>query len=130
MSNNEGPVSPFFLVSFHDDIAIIRPVDKALLRSQAKEFDRIFELLRKDTTSRFILDFSSCEYISSEGLASTVSCWKWCHDEGHGLMAAIVPQSPENEVRNLFEIIGLSRMIGGALQPTLDDAIKYLKEFA
>jgi hypothetical protein len=45
-------------------------------------------------------------------------------------MAAVVPLDPENEVRNLFEIIGLARMIGNALQPTLADAIKYLKEFA
>jgi hypothetical protein len=130
MSNNEGLRSPSFRVTFDEDIAIISPVDKAFMRFQAKEFDRIFELLRKDATRRFILDFSSCDYISSEGLASTASCWKWCHDDGHGQMAAIVPQGPDNEVRNLFEIIGLSRMIGSALQPTLASALKYLKEIA
>jgi hypothetical protein len=45
-------------------------------------------------------------------------------------MVAIVPLDPANEVRNLFEIIGLSRMIGSALQPTLPQALNYLKEFA
>jgi hypothetical protein len=45
-------------------------------------------------------------------------------------MAAIISQKPDNEVMNLFEIIGLSRMIGNALQPTLTDALKYMKEFA
>jgi hypothetical protein len=45
-------------------------------------------------------------------------------------MTAIIPQTPGNEVKNLFDIIGLSRMIGSALQPTLSQALRYLKEFA
>ena len=130
MSNDAGVVSPAFRVTFDEDIAIICPVERAFMRFQAKEFDRILDLLRKGATRRFIMDLSSCDYISSEGLASTASCWKWCYDDGHGHMAAVVSERPDNEVRNLFEIIGLSRMIGNALQPTLADAIKYLKEFA
>ena len=130
MSNDAGIVSPAFRVTFDEDIAIIRANDRAFMRHQAKEFDRILDLLRKGTTRRFIADFSACDYISSEGLASAASCWKWCYDDGNGHMAAVVPLDPENEVRNLFEIIGLARMIGNALQPTLADAIKYLKEFA
>lgn len=130
MSNDAEIGSSAFQITFDEDIAIIHAVDRAFMRFQAKEFERILELLRKGSTRRFIVDFSSCDYISSEGLASTMSCWKWCHDDGHGHMAAVVSLHPDNEVRNLFEIIGLSRMIGSALQPTIADALKYLKEFA
>jgi anti-anti-sigma regulatory factor len=130
MSNSAEIFSPSFRINYNEDIAILVPHEKAFMRFQAKEFDRIFELLRKAGHHRFILDFSACDYISSEGLTSTASCWKWCHDEGNGHMAAIISQKPDNEVMNLFEIIGLSRMIGNALQPTLVDALKYMKEFA
>jgi hypothetical protein len=86
-------------------------------------------VLREKGLKRFVVDLSTCTYISSEGLTCTAACWKWCHDEGNGHMAAIIPQSPGNEVRNLFDIIGLSRMIGSALQPSLNQALKYLREF-
>jgi hypothetical protein len=130
MSNDAGIVSPAFRLTFDEDIAIIQAIDRAFMRFQAKEFDRVLDILRIGSTCRFIVDFSYCNYISSEGLASVTSCWKWCFDDGHGHMAAVVSPDPLNEVRNLFEIIGIARMIGGALQPTLADAIKYLKEFA
>ncbi len=45
-------------------------------------------------------------------------------------MAVVLSASSGNEVRNLFEIIGLSHMIGSAIQPTLDDAIIYVKNFS
>ncbi len=130
MSNNEEIVSQEFQVKFKGDVVILKPVQKTFTHLQANEFNRIFELLCERRVSRFILDYSTCEYISSEGLTCTASCWKWCHEEKNGHMVAIVPLDPRNEVRNLFEIIGLSRMIGSALQPTLPQALKYLREFA
>ena len=130
MSNSNGTASPAFQITFDGAIAILQAVDSSFMHFQAREFDRVFDLLRKKQYRQFILDLTPCEYISSEGLTCVASCWKWCHDEGNGQMAAIVPQNPENEVRNLFEIIGLSRMIGSALQPALSQALRYLKEFA
>ena len=130
MSNSNGITSQAFHITIDDAIAILQAVDPSFMHFQAQEFDRIFDLLRKKGYRQFILDLTPCEYISSEGLTCVALCWKWCHDEGNGQMAAIVPQNPENEVRNLFEIIGLSRMIGSALQPTLSQAIRYLREFA
>jgi hypothetical protein len=126
----EEIVSQGFQVRYKGDVAILKPVEKAFTHLQAGEFNRIFDRLRGNDVRRFILDYSICEYISSEGLTCTASCWKWCHEEGNGHMVAIVPLDPGNEVRNLFEIIGLSRMIGSALQATLPQALKYLKEFA
>jgi hypothetical protein len=130
MSIKEGIVSQEFQIRYKDDVAILKPIEKTFTHLQAGEFNRIFDRLRKNEFRRFILDYSTCEYISSEGLTCTATCWKWCHEEGNGQMVAIVPLDPANEVRNLFEIIGLSRMIGSALQPTLPQALNYLKEFA
>jgi len=130
MSSNGRFVSSAFRVTIDKDIAILQSVDASVMHFQAQEFNRIFDLLREQGFRRFIIDLSTCEYISSEGLTCTASCWKWCHDEGNGHMVAIVPQNPDNEVRNLFDIIGLSRMIGSALQPALTQALKYLREFS
>jgi anti-anti-sigma regulatory factor len=130
MSNKDEIFSQDFQIRYRADVAIIKPVQNAFTHLQAAEFNRIFDLLRENNYRRFILDYSTCEYISSEGLTCTASCWKWCHEENNGHMVAIVPLDPSNEVRNLFEIIGLSRMIGSALQPTLPQALKYLKEYA
>ena len=130
MSNKKEMISEDFQIRIKGDVAIVKPVQKAFTHLQAGEFNRIFDLLRENDFKRFILDYSTCEYISSEGLTCTASCWKWCHEEGNGHMVAIVPLDPANEVRNLFEIIGLSRMIGSALQPTLPQALKYLKDYA
>jgi hypothetical protein len=130
MSNNEEIVSTEFQVRFKADVAVLKPFEKKFTHLQAGEFYRIFDRLRVNGITRFVLDYSTCEYISSEGLTCTASCWKWCHEEKNGHMVAIVPLDPRNEVRNLFEIIGLSRMIGSALQPTLPQALNYLKEFA
>jgi hypothetical protein len=130
MSSNGRFVSSAFRVTIDKDIAILQSVDASVMHFQAQEFNRIFDLLREQGFRRFVIDLSTCEYISSEGLTCTASCWKWCHDEGNGHMVAIVPQNPDNEVRNLFDIIGLSRMIGSALQPALTQAVKYLREFS
>ena len=130
MSNKKEIASQDFQIRYKAKVVIVKPVQKAFTHLQAGEFNRIFDLLREKNYRRFILDFSTCEYISSEGLTCTASCWKWCHEEGNGFMVAIVPLDPANEVRNIFEIIGLSRMIGSALQPTLPHALKYLKEYS
>jgi len=130
MSNSDAIISSAFQVTTENNIAILQSLEASFMHPQAQEFYRIFDLLRKQGICRFVIDLSTCEYISSEGLTCTASCWKWCHDEGNGHMIAIVPQNPENEVRNLFDIIGLSRMIGSALQPSLAQALNYLREFA
>jgi hypothetical protein len=130
MSIKEDIVSEHFQVRYKGNVVILKPNEKAFTHIQAGEFNRIWNRLRENKIRRFVLDYSTCEYISSEGLTCTASSWKWCHEEGNGYMVAIVPLDPKNEVRNLFEIIGLSRMIGSALQPTLPQALKYLKDFA
>jgi anti-anti-sigma regulatory factor len=130
MSSRDKTASRLFNIRIDKDIVLLHPLDKAFLNSQAKEFTLIFEDLKKKGYKKYILDFSQCDYISSEGLSITALCWKWCHDEGNGSMAAVVPDDSSNEVRKLFEIIGLSRMIGSALQPKIATAVTYLRNFS
>jgi anti-anti-sigma factor len=99
-------------------------------KSEAQELARLLEELKKSKKARIVVDLSSCQYISSEGLGTVARCWKWCHDEDNGRMAVVIPSDPSNEVRNLFEIIGLARVIGSAVRPSVDDAVTYLQNFA
>jgi anti-anti-sigma regulatory factor len=128
MSNDRRLSSPLFIVCVTDNgVAVLQAKDKAFLNSQAQEFSRLFEKLKSLSVDKFILDFSNCDYLSSEGLSIAAQCWKWCHETGNGVMAAVVPDDPANEVRRLFNDIGLSRMIGASLQPTLAEAEKFLR---
>jgi hypothetical protein len=126
MSNNEKLSSPFFNVSLDSGIALLQARDKTFLNSQAKEFSRLFEELISLSIVKYILDFSNCDYISSEGLNFTAQCWKWCYEKGNGSMAVVVPGDPANTIRMLIDNIGLSYMIGSSLQPTVAEAQKYL----
>jgi anti-anti-sigma regulatory factor len=127
MSNDKSVFSSLFTIRFDKDIAIFSPLDKSFINSQAGEFNRVFDELRQQDFTKFILDFSNCDHISSEGLNITAQCWKVCHDQGYNLMV-VVPEGPKNEVREMFDLIGLSRMIGGSLKPTMLDAILALRE--
>jgi anti-anti-sigma factor len=127
MSNSGSASSSLFTIRFDQDIAIFSPIDKAFLNSQAKEFNRVFEELLKQKFTKFILDFSKCDYISSEGLNITAQCWRLCRDQGYSLVA-VVPEDPKNEVRQMFDLIGLSKMIASGLKPTMLDAILALRE--
>jgi hypothetical protein len=127
MLSNGKLSSPLFNVRVDGGIAVLQAKDKAFLSSQAKEFNRLFEELKSLSIVKYILDFSNCDYVSSEGLNFTAQCWKWCHENGNGSMAAVVPDDPANGVRILFDNIGLSYMIGSSLQPTVADAEKYLR---
>jgi hypothetical protein len=127
MSSNGKLSSPLFNVRVDNGIAVLQAKDNAFLRSQAKEFSRLFEELKSLSIVKYILDFSNNDYVSSEGLNFTAQCWKWCHEKGHGSMAVVIPDDPANDVRRLFDNIGLSYMIGSSLQPTVADALKYLR---
>jgi anti-anti-sigma factor len=117
-------------VTIVESIAILRPLSTDFLNEQAKELGRIITLLRKKKLNDLILDLSGCEFISSEGLGIISSCWQWCQEKGKGYMGVVLPRSKENEVVNLFDITGLSRSIGSAMQRSVKDAIAYLKAFS
>ena len=97
---------------------------------EAQEFDALLGKLRENSCTQFVIDLGGCKYISSEGLGSIATCWEWCHDEEEGRMSVVLPHDAPEEVRNLFEITGIARAIGSALQPTVDDAKNYLRTFS
>lgn len=97
---------------------------------EAQEFDKLLDKLRLEKYRRFVINLASCDYVSSEGLGVIAACWNWCHDQNNGHMALVLSNDPANEVHNLFEITGLSRVIGSAIQPTLHDALNYIRKFS
>jgi anti-anti-sigma factor len=123
-------MSTLFDLTFNHSIPVIRPHDTSFLKQQAQEFDEIVEQLRAKKYTSLVLDLSLCEYISSDGLGVVAKCWHWCHEEGHGSMALALADTPDNEVNNLFDITGLSRTIGSALQRNVADAVNYLQQFS
>ena len=73
MSIKEDIVSRDFQVRYKGDVVILKPVEKSFTHLQAGEFNRIWDRLRQNNFRRFVLDYSTCEYISSEGLTCTAS---------------------------------------------------------
>jgi anti-anti-sigma regulatory factor len=130
MSASGSLASGMIHVTIVESIPVLRPVDPDFLSEQAKEFSRLVDLLRKKSLNDLVLDLSSCRNISSEGLGIISACWQWCQEKGKGYMGVVLPRSKENEVVNLFDITGLSRSIGSALQRSVRDAIRYLRAFS
>jgi anti-anti-sigma factor len=129
MSNNPDLSTPQLRVTVENDIALLSPNESLFLGHQAKEMSTIIHKLFDQNITRYVFDLADCTYISSEGLGVFAAWWRFCHEQNKGAMVVVLPDSPNNEVANLFDIIGLSRMIGSAIQPTVKDALNYLKEF-
>ncbi len=125
MSNSDIG-SKLYKISIENAIAVIHPLDRAFLHAQAKEFKRLLVDLRATGVAATILVLSLCDYISSEGISSITQGWKWCTEEGNGVLAVVVQNDATSEVWNLFEIIGISRILGSSLQPTLAAAIAHV----
>ncbi|MBD3392736.1 MAG: hypothetical protein GF418_11600 [Chitinivibrionales bacterium] len=117
-------------VTIVESIPVLRPVAPDFVHEQAREFGRIVSELRRKKLFTLVLDLSGCEYISSEGLGIISACWQWCQEKHKGCMGIVLPKSGSNEVVSLFDITGLSRSIGGALQRSVKGAITYLTSFA
>jgi hypothetical protein len=128
MSNSNAAASPLFDVRVDREIAVLHVFDKAFLHSHSTEYTRMLAELMEQGTPSFILDLSNCDYISSEGISNVTRSWKACYEEGKGRMAVVVPDDPANEVRNLFDVIGVSHILGNALQPTVEAAVSCLLE--
>ncbi len=130
MSASVSLASSIISVTIVESIPVLRPISPAFLSEQAAEFSRLVGLLRKKRLNDLILDLSTCENISSEGLGIIAACWQWCHEKGKGYMGVVLPRSSDSEVVNMFDITGLSRSIGSALQRSVRDAVRYLKAFS
>ena len=112
-----------------DGVAVLRFPSHIFQKKESAALTSAFLDLQEKAITRCVLDLGLCEYVSSDGLGATAQCWKKCKEGKAIQMALVLPADPSAEVRNLFDIIGLSGAIGSALQPTVADAIAYVKAF-
>jgi anti-anti-sigma factor len=126
MSNSGSASSDLFTIRIDQGLVVLSPLDKTFLNAQAREFNRLYEEFSRQGQRHFVLDFSNCDYISSEGLNITAQYWKMCKDAGGRLMV-VVPELPQSGIRELFDLLGLSKMLGDCLQPTVTDALAFPK---
>jgi hypothetical protein len=117
-------------VTIVDSIPVLRPVDRFFFDKEAIEFNRLVKLLRKKRYFDLVVDLSGCQEISSEGLGMIASCWDRYQKKAAGYMGVVLPRATENSVVTLFDVTGLSRSIGCALQRRVADAVSYLKSFS
>jgi hypothetical protein len=129
MPHESDLASAIINVAIVEHIPVLRPLTALFLSEQAHEVGRLVSLLRRKKLFNLVIDLSGCEKISSEGLGIVASCWKWCQEKGTGYMGVVLPREAGNEVVSLFDITGLSRSIGSALQRSARDAVTYLKTF-
>lgn len=125
---NGGLASGIFSICIVEEIPVLKPLASRFYCEQADEFNRLVTLLRKKKLFNIIIDLSGCEGISSEGLGIISACRQWCQEKKKGI-GVVLPRAVENEVVNLFDITGLSRTIGSALQRSVKDAVTYIKNF-
>jgi anti-anti-sigma factor len=113
-----------------DTVVVLKPHSDSFLKEQAYELARLVDQLYLTGCCRFVIDLCGCEHISSDGLGAVAKCWRECHEERRGTMAVSLSYAKDNEVINLFDITGLTTIIGSALQSSVQDAVNYLREFA
>jgi len=101
--------------------------DKVFIRHQVKDFnDEIGRCKKNEKIRNFIIDFSNCDYISSEGLGALAEFWTYCEDN-EKIMGLVLSNKKENEVAYLFDIIGLSTLMRGHIFYDLDEAKELMK---
>ena len=83
------------------------------LREQAKNFQAIEKSSIDEGYQKFLINFNTCQYISSEGLGCIAEFWRKCNENKDFIMVALFNQEPANELLNFFEIIGLARVMKG-----------------
>ena len=130
MADKPLPAAKNIALSADGDIVVVATRKNSFAHAESAEFNTIWNELSSTGCRRFVFDLSSCRFVSSEALGMMAACWKWCGEESNGRMSVVLPVGEGGEVRNLFEITGLSRTIGAALQSSLQDALNYLREFS
>lgn len=110
----------------NDRYVHIKIDDTVFIHSQVMEFNTIITELKAQSISRFIVDLLRCDYISSDGLGAIAELWRWCNDGGNGTFAILFSEDPNNEIRYLFDIIGLSLAMKGHIFGDLKSAEAFM----
>ncbi len=85
--------------------------NKVFLRDEAKIFQEAVEEGFKKDSEKFLINFQTCQYISSEGLGCVADFWRRCQENPQYIMAALFENESANELLSFFEIIGLARVM-------------------
>ena len=96
--------------------------DGVFIRETVRELMSKVKVIREKGKTRFIIDFTQCEYISSEGLGAVSGIWKDSVSQPDGKLIIVFNPDPENEVRYLFDTIGLSEIMKGDIFTDPDEA--------
>ncbi len=109
------------------DYVLCTLLDKVFIRNQVEDFHSEIKKIEHPTQKKYILDFSRCEYVSSEGLGTLAEFWSSCEDK-KACMCLILSEKKENEVAYLFDIIGLSKLMAGHIFYDLETAKQFVKQ--
>jgi len=107
----------------------IRVNNKVFLRDEAREFKKITDIEIENNAHKFMVNFRSCQYISSEGLGCVADFWRKCTEEQGIVMVALFDNEPVNELLNFFEIIGLARVMEDHIFMDVKLAEEHLAKF-
>jgi len=107
----------------------IRVNNKVFLRDEAREFKKITDEEFGKNTHKFMVNFKSCQYISSEGLGCVADFWRKCSEDQGIAMVALFENEPVNELLNFFEIIGLARVMEDHIFMEIKPAEEFLANF-
>ena len=117
---------PLNITKNEKNFALIAIDDSVFIHAQVQEFNKVISELKAESKKNFIIDMTNCDYISSEGLGAIAEIWRWCHDNGNGKIALIFSKDPNNEIKYLFDIIGLSLAMKGYIFSDLKSAEKLM----
>lgn len=81
------------------------------IRDGVRDMNKRIEEFKEKGKARFLIDFSRCDYISSEGMGAMADLWKYCSSQPNGKMVVLFSTDPDNDVHYLFDTIGLSMIM-------------------
>ena len=123
------PILPIVQGISRESYTEIRVNNKVFLRDEAREFKKVIDAQFEKNVRKFMVNFKSCQYISSEGLGCVADFWRRCTEDEGILMVALFDNEPVNELLNFFEIIGLARVMEDHIFMDVKPAEEFLAKF-
>lgn len=109
-----------FRVEYFGDAVVLRFSGRTFMAAQVDELLGVMANMKPDASPRrIVLDFTSCDYLSSEGLGTIVAWWK--RDPAH--FRIVLSDAPDSFVAELFEMTGMRRVLGGGIVKSLEEAL-------
>ena len=77
------------IIEENDSYITIRISSGVFIQEGVREFSEHIKQLKIEEKQRFLVDFSQCEYISSEGLGAMSDLWKYSQSTPNGKMVVL-----------------------------------------